>query len=59
MAGLIEYLAMGGHAPFIWGAYGIAAAVMGGLLFVSVRNLRRRERDLNAVERSGRGRRAR
>lgn len=59
MTGLIDYLAMGGHAPFVWGAYGIAASVMGGLLFVSVRDLRRRQRDLDAVERGGGGRRAR
>ena len=29
--GLAAYLAMGGYAAFVWPAYGIAAAVLGGL----------------------------
>ena len=29
--GLAVYFAMGGYAAFVWPAYGIAAAVLGGL----------------------------
>lgn len=38
-----EFLAMGGYAAFVWPTYGVAAAVLLGLLGLSVRNMRRRE----------------
>ena len=34
---------MGGHAAFIWPAYGAAAILLSGLLAVSWRGMRRRE----------------
>lgn len=40
---LVEYFAMGGYAAFIWPAYGIATAVMAGLLVTSLRGMRRNE----------------
>ncbi len=38
-----EFLSMGGHGVFIWSAYGVAAVVLGGLLAVSLRDMRRGE----------------
>lgn len=32
-----DFLAMGGHGPFVWGAYGVALLVLGGLALVSWR----------------------
>ena len=34
------FLAMGGYAGFVWSAYGIAAAVLGGLSVYSWRRYR-------------------
>jgi len=31
MTGLADWLAMGGYAGFVWPAYAIAAAVLGGV----------------------------
>jgi heme exporter protein D len=38
-----EFLAMGGYAAFIWPAYLLAAVLLGGLTFVSLRSMRERE----------------
>ncbi len=43
---------MGGHAAFIWPVYGMAAVVLGGFLFVSLRSLRAREREVDALEKT-------
>lgn len=32
-----EFLAMGGHGPFVWGAYAVALVVLGGLGLASWR----------------------
>ncbi len=50
-----EYLAMGGHGAFIWPAYLCAAVVMVGLLVASLRALRARQNELDALERRRRG----
>ncbi|MSP88688.1 MAG: heme exporter protein CcmD [Alphaproteobacteria bacterium] len=42
--------AMGGHAHFIWPAYGIAALVLSGLALAAVRRLARSEADLAKLE---------
>jgi heme exporter protein CcmD len=34
---MTEWLAMGGHAPFIWGAYAVALVVLGGVGLLSWR----------------------
>ncbi len=44
-----EFLSMGGHGIFIWSAYGVAAVVLGGLLAVSLRNMRRDEATVEAL----------
>jgi heme exporter protein D len=40
MAGLARFFAMGGYAAFVWPAYGVAFAVLGGLALVSWRRWR-------------------
>jgi len=46
---LQTFLAMGGYAGFVWPAYALAAAVLVGLLAVSLRRLRKAEADLAAL----------
>lgn len=50
MEALTEFLAMGGYWPFVWSAYGIAAAGLIGVLLASVNMLRRNERTLATLE---------
>ncbi len=38
-----EFIDLGKYAVFIWSAYGVAAVVLGGLLAVSLRDMRRSE----------------
>ncbi len=40
MSGVARFFAMGGYAAFVWPAYGVAFAVLGGLVFVSWRRWR-------------------
>ncbi|MFZ5655363.1 MAG: heme exporter protein CcmD [Pseudomonadota bacterium] len=40
---LAEFVAMGGHGPYVWGVYGVAALVM---VWLVARPLRRRARTL-------------
>ena len=46
-----HYLAMGGYAAFVWPAYGLAAAVMLGLLVQSLRRYRGMQRALEVLQR--------
>jgi heme exporter protein CcmD len=48
--GLGNWLAMGGHAQFIWPAYFLTAAALVGLLVHSLRALRARESELAKTE---------
>ncbi|MCY3671134.1 MAG: heme exporter protein CcmD [Alphaproteobacteria bacterium] len=50
MSGLGEFFHMGGYAAYVWPAYGVAAAVLAGLLAESVLRLRRARRRLAALE---------
>lgn len=49
---------MGGYAVYVWPAYGVAAVVLIGLWIASLRALRAREAEIEAVE-AGRPRRER
>ena len=40
MQSLADFFAMGGYAGYVWSAYGVAAAVLIGLLAVSWHQLR-------------------
>jgi heme exporter protein D len=45
------YFAMGGYAVYVWPAYGLAFAVLGGLAFDSGRRYRRSIRTLDHLQR--------
>jgi heme exporter protein D len=56
MSTLSDYLHMGGYAFYVWGAYGLAAIILVGLLLVSWRGLRVREAEITRLQ-AGRPRR--
>jgi heme exporter protein D len=57
MQRVVDYLAMGGYAGFVWPAYGVTAVVMVGLLVSSVRSYRARSRELDRLQDGREGRR--
>ena len=57
MSGVIAFIAMGGYAQFVWPAYGAAAFVLIGLLLWTLAGYRRRQRELEALQRQGERRR--
>jgi heme exporter protein D len=46
-----RYLAMGGYAAFVWPAYGVALAVLGGLTWQSWRRYRASSNMLERLQR--------
>ena len=50
MEGLGGFLAMGGYAAFVWPAYGVALAVLGGLAAHSWRRYRDSVRALERLQ---------
>lgn len=59
MNDLSSYLAMGGHAAFVWPALGVAAFVLISMAVASVVRLRRSEAELRTAEALTGGRRRR
>ena len=53
---MLDYLAMGGYAAFVWPAYVLAAVILGGLFRQSRQGYRRRQRELERLQ-QGRTRR--
>jgi heme exporter protein D len=51
VADLGRYLAMGGYAAFVWPAYGVAFAVLGGLAWYSWRRYRASAAALDRLQR--------
>lgn len=51
------WLAMGGYAVYVWPAYALAAAVLGGLTLASWRRYRASARSLEGLQRRPRARR--
>ena len=51
MNAITEFFAMGGYAPYVWGAYGLTAAVAIALVAVSLAQRRSAMRTLAALER--------
>ena len=49
---LAEFFHMGGYALYVWPSFGLTAAVLAGLLAVSLRGLRAREAVLAALTES-------
>jgi heme exporter protein D len=54
---VLEYLAMGGYARYVWPAYAITALVMIGLLLQTMRAYRARQRELDRLQAAREGRR--
>jgi heme exporter protein D len=48
--GFADYLAMGGHAAYVWPAFALAAVVLAALLVSSRRRLRAGEAALRELE---------
>lgn len=59
MDSIWAFFEMGGYARFVWPAYALAGAVTLGLLVVSLRTLRGRERTLAALQQEMPSRRGR
>jgi heme exporter protein D len=57
MSGLDAFLAMGGYARFVWPAYGAALLVLIVLLVWMLGDYRKRQRELDALQRRGERRR--
>jgi heme exporter protein D len=57
MSSLGTFLAMGGYAQFVWPAYGAALLVLIVLLAWTLAGYRRRQRELDALQRQGERRR--
>ena len=49
---VLGFLAMGGYARFVWPAYAVAFAALGWMLIDSVGSYRRRQRELQTLERA-------
>ena len=47
---MAEFLAMGGYAPYVWGAYGLTVAVLLGNAIVVWRWLRRLRRSQSRAD---------
>jgi heme exporter protein D len=48
---LTSFLAMGGYAAYVWPAYGLTVIVLVGLLLWSLGAYRRRQRELERLQR--------
>jgi len=58
MTAIVDFLAMGGYAGFVWPAYGVAALVLITLVIASVRRARIAEAEVRVLEDTAPGRRA-
>ena len=47
---IVDFLAMGGYAGFVWPAYGVAALVLIALVITSVRRARTAEAEVRVLE---------
>ncbi len=59
MASFADFVAMGGHGGYVWSAYAIAVAVIGGLILASRHALKAREAEVAALEAARPSRRTR
>ncbi len=50
VSGVLTYLAMGGYAVFVWPAYGLTVAVLGGAALYSRQRYRRSVRVLEQLQ---------
>jgi heme exporter protein D len=47
---VLQFLAMGGYAAYVWPAYGLAVIVLGGLLAWSLGAYRHHQRELERLQ---------
>ncbi len=55
---LMTFLNMGGYALWVWPAYGLTVVSLGGILFMTLRSLKARQKEfdeLKALRRGGDG----
>lgn len=53
MSEINAFLAMGGYGAYVWPSLGLTFAVLAGLWLASVRDLKRAEAELRALEGPG------
>ncbi|MBY0512028.1 MAG: heme exporter protein CcmD [Rhodospirillaceae bacterium] len=51
----LQYLDMGGYAAFVWPAYGLSAAGLIGILVLTLRTLKARQKEFDALKALRRG----
>jgi heme exporter protein D len=56
MNGLVTWAAMGGYAAFVWPAYGVAVAILGGIAMQSWWRYRASRRVLDGLQGRSRSR---
>jgi len=49
------FIDMGGYAAWVWPTYGLAAVALAGMLILSRRTLKAREREFDALKATRRG----
>jgi len=59
MLTLNEFLDMGGYGVFVWPSYGVSAVILISLIVLSLRHLRKVERELKPLEADRKSRRRR
>ncbi len=55
MEAILKFLDMGGYAAWVWPAYGLATAILGGILFFTLRDLKTRQQEFDALRNARRG----
>ena len=50
MEKLTEVLAMGGYGAYVWPAFALAAILMAGMAWISLRSLRKAEKNLSELQ---------
>jgi heme exporter protein D len=55
MDAFLEFLNMGGYAVWVWGAYGVVATGIVGLLVSTLTTLSARQREFDALKSARRG----
>jgi len=58
MESLHALFAMGGYAGYVWPAYGLSVVVLTAVLVISLRQVRRREAELEQLQGARRDRRS-
>lgn len=59
MSTMTEFLSMGGYGAFVWPSYGASAIILTILIVLSLRHLRKIERELKPLEQDRKSRRRR